>query len=400
MLPNATGRRGAAWQPPPEQVQVARLSLSADAVVCSDAGDGGWTLAFAGGRNLLFSEAGQAIHELSDLAAYVWRSVEQGLSATEMTAELIATGLAADRAQAAIAAALEDFRALRAIDTIPPVASAPRPERSARLTIILAGVTVQLHLSRSLVGDVEAMFGGLITDAPEADVILCASLAGDCVDVFSPGQPDWSCERAQFIPLLKAQLIECVLACGRYEVALHAAALVRGANAVLLVGSIGAGKTTLAIALQRAGYEVVADDVVLLDHEGLITGLAFPFAAKASSWSLLSQYWPGIVDGPSYRRPDGQTLCFVPFAALDDPRPRRIGVVVLLDRQEGARASVAELDPTAALGALIAEGATRDERLTASGFTALVATLRAARCCRLTYSDLIEAADAVRRLQA
>ena len=377
-------------------------SPSPDPDACCDPGhgEGAWTLALVGGRHLLFSEAGQAIHELSDLSAYVWRSVDAGLSAAEMEGELVASGIDTDQARAAVAAALEGFRALRAVVATDVPAAAPAPERLARLTFVIAGVAVQVHLSPALAADVEAVFDGQITDLPDADILLCARLAGDTVNVFSPGQPDWSCERAQFIPLLKAQLIECVLACGRYEVALHAAALADGADAVLLVGSIGAGKTTLAIALERAGFGVLADDVVLLDREGLISGLAFPFAAKASSWPLLSQHWPGIVDRPSHRRPDGQTLCFVPFAALDDPRPRRIGVVVLLDRREGARASVAELDPTAALAALLAEGATRDERLTASGFTALAAGVGAARCCRLTYSDLIEAADAVRGLQA
>ena len=37
-----------------------------------------------------------------------------------------------------------------------------------------------------------------------------------------------------------------------------------------------------------------------------------------------------------------------------------------------------------------------DGDATSSGFTAFVEGLRGARCCRLTYSDLLEATDAVR----
>jgi hypothetical protein len=176
---------------------------------------------------------------------------------------------------------------------------------------------------------------------------------------------------------------------------MHAAALTRGDDAVLLVGSPGAGKTTLAIALEKAGFQMLADDVVLLHETGHITGIPLPFAAKASSWLLLSQHWPGIAATPRHSRPDGQTLCYIPQDPIADPRPRRIGSVVLLNRQDAARTSIEELDLVCALSALVADGATRDQRLSMSGFTALADGLRDARCCRLTYSDLIEAADAV-----
>ena len=103
---------------------------------------------------------------------------------------------------------------------------------------------------------------------------------------------------------------------------------------MLLLGSPGAGKTTLAIALAKAGFAVIADDVVLLDDHGLVTGISLPFAAKASSWPLISRHWPGIAARPSHWRPDGQELCYILQEQVADPRPRRIGLVVLLNRQD------------------------------------------------------------------
>ena len=358
-------------------------------------------LAVVGDRNLVFSGAHQAIYELSDLAAYVWRSLDGGMSAAGIAGELIGTGVDPGEAQCAVTVTLEEVRRLRSLITAPMPCSLPGPpERLTRLTILIADVAVQLNLSRALVADVEAVFGLMISDLPDTDMLLCARAVDDTVNFFSPGQSDWSCERAQFIPLLKAQLIESVLACAQYEVAMHAAALVREDDVVLLVGSPGAGKTTLAIALERAGFEMLADDVVLLDEKGLVTGLSFPFTAKSSSWPLLSQYWPGIVAYPSHYRPDGQTLCYIPQHPIADPRPRRINSVVLLNRQNAARTCVQEVDLTCALSALVADGATRDQRLSSRGFTALVDGLREARCCRLTYSDLMEATDAVRAFHA
>jgi len=353
-------------------------------------------LAALGDRNLLFNEAHQAVYELNDLAAYVWRSLDTGMGEGAIVRELIETGLDPDQAGSAVLATLQELRTLHTATRAPPPLLLPKAtERLTRLAIHIAGVAVQLHLSRALVADVEAVFGPLITDLHDTDMLLCARVAGSTVNVFSPGQPDWSCDRSHFIPLLKAQLIESVLLCAAYEVAMHAAALTRGDDAVLLVGSPGAGKTTLAIALEKAGFQMLADDVVLLHETGRITGVPLPFAAKASSWLLLSQHWPGIAATPSHSRPDGQTLCYIPQDPIADPRSRRIGSVVLLNRQDAARTSIQELDLVCALSALFADGATRDQRLSMSGFTALVDGLRDARCCQLTYSDLIEAADAV-----
>ena len=65
-------------------------------------------------------------------------------------------------------------------------------------------------------------------------------------------------------PLLTISLMELLERRGRYS--LHAACLARDGHGVLLAGPTGAGKSTLAFALARAGMAFLSDDVVFLDH--------------------------------------------------------------------------------------------------------------------------------------
>jgi hypothetical protein len=269
------------------------------------------------------------------------------------------------------------------------------PDEVSRLTVSIAGVTIDLRLSAALTHDVREVFGLLIVNIGIPVCRLSAGLSAGNIRFSTPGQPDWYCERSQFVPLLKAQLIEFAIQFARYEVALHAAALAKGDDVILLVGSPGAGKTTLAVALAMSGLGVLADDVTLLHADGTVTGITLPFSVKASAWPLLESFWPGMTNRPTHSRPDGQKLCYVPHERLADPRPRRIGAVVLLDRQPGAENRVDELDPIDALTALMAEGVTRDQRLHTGGFAALVGSLQIGRAYRLTYSDLREGGRAV-----
>jgi hypothetical protein len=355
-----------------------------------------WIVADVGNSTLLFSEAAQEIYELNASAAFVWRSLDAGVMPRDIILDLTRSGLEPDAARRAVDSILSERRSLEAVRDAPP--SPPPPaEKLSAYCLLIAGLSVQLYLSRELLADVEAAFGDPPCTFSEADILMCARAARGKVRFSSPGKPEISCSRSEFVPLLKAQIMDDVLRCADYEVALHAAAVSGIGGTALLIGSPGAGKSTLGIALVKAGFSALADDVVLLKNDGRVVGLGFPFTAKASSWDLLTRHWPGIVDRPTFARPDGQRVRYLPADRAND-QPHDVSLVLLLDRRDHGDARAEEVGLTRALGALLAEGVTRDERLSTSGFTALVNVLRDVRCYRLTYNDFVEAAGLISRL--
>lgn len=256
-------------------------------------------------------------------------------------------------------------------------------------------LVTKLYLSPALCSPFDEVFGHLHTTEQISAVMLEAILDGRFVHVWRDDSFAWSCMRDEFIPLIKAEATELALQYCVYEIALHAGAYVRSGSVTLLLGSPGAGKTTLGLALLASGFDLFADDVVLLHKNGHVSGLAFAPAVKSGAWDLVRPYWSGVVRAQTHTRPDGQKVRYAPAPSAEaDLLP--VSSIAILDRRDGARAGFEPIDPVDVLGMLLAEATSANERLTVAGFSALVDALENIRCVTLTYCDLTEAAQTLR----
>jgi|GEM_PF-7008789 len=127
--------------------------------------------------------------------------------------------------------------------------------------------------------------------------------------------------------------------------ALHAAAVVLPAGALLICGRAGAGKSTLALALDRAGYSVLGDDHVVIDlsDDGRIRAHpSFPFSDVDGPARR-------AIDGdpPKRQAPSGDEKASVAFSSPRPPEAVPIVAVALVER--GARVA---REPSAAPEAL------------------------------------------------
>ncbi len=143
---------------------------------------------------------------------------------------------------------------------------------------------------------------------------------------------------------------------------LHAALLRRGSQRVLITGSQGAGKTTLALRLVRAGYQLEGDEHVFLDDDGVI---ARPRAClvRETSLALLPEVAEVILSAPAYVEDNGCTIFNV------DPRliggswrieKGNVDCVIVLQPNHGGDSSLRHLPPMMVAQALISEMGMRE----------------------------------------
>ena len=351
-------------------------------------------LAVIGGQNVLFSAAAQKLYQLDDAAAYLWRCVEDGMDRGEILAEMAGHGIDPKVAETSVRSTLRQLRQLGLLRTS---ATRVSPGETWRCqTLQLAGLDVVIRYATARAGSAASAFRHMERPRTEPDVVFDVHEEKNRFDLFRNDRFIGSCSAEGLAATLKAELLSEVLEHGRYELALHTATILPDDRALLICGRPGAGKTTLSLALEHAGWAVAGDDLALLHASGSIAGVPFPIAVKAGAWKLLARYRPDLAEVPVSRRPDRKRVRYLPPQARVPAGPRRVGWVVQLRRRPGDDVSLAPMAPIEALECLLKDASGRDQNLSPAAFEALASLVNGAACYRLAYSRL---EDAVRILR-
>jgi hypothetical protein len=128
------------------------------------------------------------------------------------------------------------------------------------------------------------------------------------------------------------------------DLALHAACVDLGGGAAILTGPSGAGKTTMSAALHRAGFRVLADDLMRCrsDQEAAVfPGPAVLRLRHDAAVHLLAGA-PGMEKGPS------KTRLTIPEAQRGDGAPVPLRGIVFLQRGTGSM-TLRQVPPVEAL---------------------------------------------------
>ena len=276
-----------------------------------------------GGSTVLFSEEHQRLVALNATAAELWQRLEAGFDLLDESAPA-AVREASEKALAlwAEAGLIRDGRRARERKGTRPVQPAP----NGRLFEI-GLVSVRLELCDGLpVEDIWSQFAQFRDTSRKPQVTLSFRPA-ERSQKARAGQPDGSpaqvfdfllggrlvsrCAPEETLPLLKAALTEVILEHSPYVLALHAAAVVIRDRLLIVTGPSGRGKSTLCAALVASGFGFAADDLVLLDGDGVARGIPMAPGLKETAWNLLRDVRPDLDSRPIYRRPDGRAVRFL-----------------------------------------------------------------------------------------
>ena len=196
----------------------------------------------------------------------------------------------------------------------------------------------------SALGDSPSSVGGRSLDRPdgegprtltvrvelEDDGAYASSVNGLCV---SKGNGLWRCEDD-----LLHRLNGWVLADDRERLHLHAALVEWAGVAVLIVGPTGAGKSTLAAHLTRAGWVYHTDEMTALDadHPTRASSFPRPLSLKPGSWSLFADLPSvgGVMDVAPIQ--DRVNIAPAELGPLRRVTAAEIGVVVFLNARDRA----------------------------------------------------------------
>jgi HprK-related kinase A len=200
--------------------------------------------------------------------------------------------------------------------------------------------------------------------------------------------------RAQSAPLLEWGLNWCMASRPMDYLTIHAAVVAKGADALILPGFPGAGKSTLCAALVFLDkWRLLSDELTLLDIErGTLHPHPRPINLKNRSIDIVADF-PGARIGPRYHDTRKGTVALAAppvesVKAAEEPAQCRWVVFPTYAPEEESWCE--ELSRAEAF-ALIAEQSFNKDRLGATGFHALCAMLDKARCYEIGYRSTEEA---------
>lgn len=180
---------------------------------------------------------------------------------------------------------------------------------------------------------------------------------------------------------------------------LHASAVARDGQAIVMTGESGSGKSTLAALLQRRGWRLLADEFVLVDPaSGLVHPFPRPVSLKNAAIAVAQAALPDARFGPLMTgTPKGDIRHLVPdadaLARMDEPaRP-----VLLLFPRFG---EASETRPVGAGEAFVrlTQASTNYVGLGERGFDALTRLVRGVTRAAIDYPDTDAAASLIEQL--
>ncbi len=376
-----------------------------------------------GGRNVLFNQASRRLFVLNQTGSNIWDRLVAGDRCSTIVAEISkAAQVRADvieRDIAGILAAWEDNGLIGA--RTPPIpesatdaadgqrrtphlgAAVSSPRGLHRRCYRLIDCEFELAAEPSIFEQCDQLLSHLrCSPSPSgrvSHVVLTASDYG--WDLAIDGQLVANCANAdEIVPMLHANSFIQAYRSSTAIAVIHAAAVAKGDECVLLPAGSGSGKSTLAAALVAAGLTYCTDDVAVLARDSLrLRPAPIRLGIKRGSWQVLRDRFPGLEDLPTYRRTDKKLVKYLLPAVAQLPASAdctySISTIVFPRYAENANTTLRPIERADALLKMTDAGYDLPMTVDTASIDKLIAWLREIDCYELSFSNLDDAVEAV-----
>ena len=197
--------------------------------------------------------------------------------------------------------------------------------------------------------------------------------------------------------LLQEKMMICAYQSRRYLISLHAGAVEKNGNVVIMPAMSESGKTTLTATLIYHGFHLFSDEVTTLDYNGYVHPLPFCMNIKEGSWKILSPMYPYLIDSDIYSRFDGQYIRFIPPVNMHIGQ-QKASHIIFPKYMPNVQTTLTEIGAKDALEKIKEAGYQVQENMDRDKFELILKYLVSLPKYTLVYSNLDEAINTINRL--
>lgn len=359
----------------------------------------------AGGVPVLFNPADRRLHVLNETAAAVWNALERqhtlGLLADDLAADF---GVSSGMVRSDLERIVEQFAADGLLGgSTPRLSPDPRPERPAgapALQVAALGSIIDVIVESEAIASVVTGVLAPLATSGVADAWVQAGTDPSGmwrVTTSAGGNQRVGTEMGTALRLI-GEINSVAVAGAADHLVLHAGAVVRGGESIVLPGSSNRGKSTLTTALVRSGLGYLTDEAAAIDADRRCRPYAKAVALDPGSFSLFPDLEPAAAPTSDLDLQIRRREWHVDptrLGTVADTAPVR--AVVCPHWRAGAATRLARVTPTEALHSLLSDAFD----FAAGGqavFDILTALVSEVPVYRLGYGDLDDAVRVVNNL--
>ena len=371
------------------------------------------------GEGLLFDPDQRHLLRLAPQLAWLWCAFEEGCRWPEVVQEFQeAFGLSPSAAEALLERTVRELWRLGLLEGAPRPGSpavpeppsipfsGPLPEPRLQVEGAVLRTNVAVHCPDEQAG---ARVAGFLRGfaAPAQPPVRRRELhlvpdRGGYLLVADGSVLDRAPDLPGLVPQVKAAVVTLALEGEAMALFLHAGMVSWGDAALLLPAAPGSGKTSLTLALARAGFAYHSDEFVMLVGEELrARGIPVPATVKQSAWAMVEEDFPELACEPAHERVDGQICKYLPLSAVAgspaQERPLPVRWLIFPRFQPNQAAQLSPLPRLQALERLFDQCLALPAELDQSLVAGLLAWLEGLESFELTFGDRHQAARKLAR---